>query len=80
MPATDGEIKNGEIQFDGKNINGLRTDQLVHLGLILLPEGRRVFKNMTVRENLEMGAYTRKDKKEVVFFTVLLKRLTIPKT
>lgn len=65
LPATDGEIRTGEIEFDGKNIKGLRTDQLVHLGMTLLPEGRRVFKNMTVRENLEMGGYIRNDKKEV---------------
>jgi len=52
LSSTGGEIRNGEIKFEGKDIKSIRTDQLVHLGMTLLPEGRRVFKNMTVRENL----------------------------
>lgn len=65
LSAAGGEIRNGEIKFEGKDIKGIRTDQLVHLGMTLLPEKRRIFKNMTVRENLEMGGYIRKDKKEI---------------
>jgi branched-chain amino acid transport system ATP-binding protein len=57
-----GSIQSGEILFDGNSIQGLRTDELVRKGLSLVPEGRRVFPSMSVMENLEMGAYTRKDK------------------
>lgn len=51
----------GEILFQGEVINGLRTDELVGRGISLVPEGRRLFPTMTVLENLEMGAFTRKD-------------------
>jgi len=53
-------IMEGEIQFQGKVINKLRTPQLVSTGLVLCPEGRKLFPNMTVLENLEMGAYSNK--------------------
>lgn len=65
LEATNGSIKKGEILFEGKNIKGLRTDELVKEGITLIPEGRRVFSTMTVIENLKMGAYTRKDKKSI---------------
>ncbi len=57
------EPKSGEILYRGENINGNQPYQLVEKGLCLVPEGRRVFTSMTVLENLEMGAYTRNDKK-----------------
>lgn len=59
LEATGGHVEIGEILFEGKNIKGLRTDQLVREGLSLVPEGRRVFPTMTVLENLEMGAFSR---------------------
>ncbi|RKY12773.1 MAG: ABC transporter ATP-binding protein [Planctomycetota bacterium] len=62
LEATDGTIESGEILFEGESIKGLRTDELVAKGICLVPEGRRVFPTMTVLENLEMGAYKRKDK------------------
>ena len=62
LEAGDGTIDAGEIRFRGKSIRGLRTDQLVGEGISLVPEGRRVFPTMTVLENLEMGAFKRKDK------------------
>lgn len=65
LAATDGTIESGEILFEGKGIKGLRTDELVAKGICLVPEGRRVFPTMTVLENLEMGAYKRKDKTAV---------------
>ncbi len=65
LTATDGSIDSGEILFEGNKINGLRTDELVGRGISLVPEGRRVFPTMTVLENLEMGAYKRKDKTAV---------------
>ena len=55
--------RSGEVLFQGENINGKQPYQLVEKGLCLVPEGRRVFASMTVLENLEMGAYTRKNKK-----------------
>jgi branched-chain amino acid transport system ATP-binding protein len=54
--------KSGDITFMGKNIAGLPAHEIVKLGVSHVPEGRRVFANMTVLENLELGAYIRKDK------------------
>ena len=47
--------------FEGENILGLSPDQIVKRGVTLVPEGRRVFPNLTVAENLHVGAYLRKD-------------------
>jgi len=58
-------IKSGKIIFDGEDITSLRADQRVRKGLCLAPEGRGIFPGMTVTENLDMGAYTRKDKAEM---------------
>ncbi len=49
----------GEIRYDGKSIMGVSPPQNVEAGIALVPEGRRLFGEMTVRENLEMGAYTK---------------------
>jgi len=57
--------RSGELLFLGERMNGQQPYQLVEKGLCLVPEGRRVFTSMTVFENLEMGAYTRKNKKAV---------------
>jgi len=51
--------RSGSIMFDGHNIQGLGASRIVPAGLSLCPEGRRIFQQMTVRENLEMGGYTR---------------------
>jgi branched-chain amino acid transport system ATP-binding protein len=58
-------IKSGRIVFDGEDVTALRADQRVRKGLCLAPEGRGIFPGMTVTENLDMGAYTRKDKAEM---------------
>ena len=58
-------IHSGKIIFDGEDITSLRADQRVKKGLCLAPEGRGIFPGMTVTENLDMGAYTRKDKAEM---------------
>lgn len=55
----------GSITFDNVNITNLAADKIVKMGLIQVPEGRRVFANMSVKENLEMGAYLRRDKNEI---------------
>ena len=54
----------GDIRFDGKNILGFRPDQILSRGLGYVPQGRIVFNQMTVKENLEMGAYVERDKKK----------------
>ncbi len=55
----------GSIAHDGKSIAGLRSHRVARLGIAHVPEGRGVFANMSVRENLEMGGYTRSSRKEV---------------
>ena len=55
----------GSIVFEGTDITNLSADKIVEMGLIQVPEGRRVFANMSVKENLEMGAYLRKDKTQI---------------
>ena len=52
----------GSVSFDGTDITAMSPDHIVKTGLVQVPEGRRIFANLTVRENLEMGAYTRKDR------------------
>lgn len=54
--------KSGSVQFEGKEIGGLAAQDIVKLGISQVPEGRRIFANMTVLENLELGAYIRSDK------------------
>jgi branched-chain amino acid transport system ATP-binding protein len=51
----------GSVTLEGEDLLRLRPDQIVRRGLCQVPEGRRVFANLTVRENLELGAYTRRD-------------------
>jgi branched-chain amino acid transport system ATP-binding protein len=55
----------GEIRFEGKRITGLSTNKVVRMGIAHSPEGRRIFPRMTVLENLELGAFVRKDKHNV---------------
>lgn len=55
----------GTVTFQGQDVSSTSADSIVRTGLIQVPEGRRIFSNLTVRENLEMGAYTRKDKAEI---------------
>src|SRR5687767_11925447 len=49
----------GEIRFEGQRIDGLRSHQVVARGIGQVPEGRRIFPKMSVKENLEMGAFNR---------------------
>ena len=58
--------RTGSITFDGKEISGYEAHKIVSMGLAHVPEGRRVFSNLTVEENLEMGAYTLKGNVEEV--------------
>ncbi|TVR90063.1 MAG: ABC transporter ATP-binding protein [Spirochaetaceae bacterium] len=54
--------RTGKIYFEGQEISSLEPDQIVGLGISQVPEGRRIFPNLTVRENLDLGAFLRKDK------------------
>ena len=55
----------GTIEFMGQRIDRIAPEKIVRLGISHVPEGREVFKDLTVMENLKMGAYTRKDKREI---------------
>lgn len=57
--------KKGSILFEGKDITKIPAHKIVSLGMAHVPEGRRVFADLSVYENLKMGAYTRKDKEEI---------------
>jgi len=64
LKAISGAVKPtaGTIVFDGKELNGLTPNQIVKLGIAQVPEGRKIFKDLTVTENLRMGAYSRNDR------------------
>ncbi|MCC8137206.1 MAG: ABC transporter ATP-binding protein [Clostridiales bacterium] len=57
--------KKGSVTFEGKNITKVPAHKIVEMGIAHVPEGRRVFAQLTVYQNLKMGAYTRKDKGEI---------------
>ena len=66
LKAISGLIKSqGQIFYDGMEINGVRPHQIVARGLSHVPEGRMVFANLTVAENLDMGAFLQKNKTEI---------------
>jgi branched-chain amino acid transport system ATP-binding protein len=66
LRAISGTVRaGGRIVFDGKDIRGLRPDQVAALGVAHVPEGRGTLGDLTVRENLRVGAYLRKDAKGV---------------
>ncbi|MBI5369563.1 MAG: ABC transporter ATP-binding protein [Planctomycetes bacterium] len=54
-------VRRGEVRFQGERLTGVAPHRIVELGLSQVPEGRRIFPRLTVLENLEMGAYTRRD-------------------
>jgi branched-chain amino acid transport system ATP-binding protein len=56
------KLRSGEIHFEGKRLDGTAPDAIVKLGIAMVPEGRRVFPLMSIRDNLLMGAFTRRDK------------------
>lgn len=59
------EASAGDIRFDGESIRRLHSDEIVRRGLVQVPEGREVFKDMSVRENLELGAFLRRGRQEI---------------
>ena len=67
LRAISGLVKpaSGSINFMGRDITSMNTQKIVTEGVVLVPEGRRVFANLTVKENLKIGAYLRSDKEEI---------------
>ena len=65
LPLEDGEIEGGMIEFYGKRIDRENPEEIVKKGISVIPEGRGVFRELTVGENIKVGAYTRKDPKEI---------------
>ena len=61
LKPENGFIKDGFVKFDGKDITNLLGTHVVKLGAVMVPEGRRVFKHLTVDENIRVGSITRKD-------------------
>ena len=52
----------GDVQLEGKSLRGLRPDRIVRLGITMVPEGRKIFPDLTVKENLDLGGYTLNNK------------------
>ncbi|MEW6112282.1 MAG: ABC transporter ATP-binding protein [Thermodesulfobacteriota bacterium] len=82
MGYLDDQPDKGTIWFNGKQIDGLETEQIVPLGIAYVPEGREVFPELTLKENLMMGAYTRRDRsisedldRVFTYFPILKERL-----
>ena len=57
--------KSGSILFEGKELTKMPAHKIVSMGMAHVPEGRRIFQQLSVLENLKLGAYTRKDKNEI---------------
>ena len=58
-------VEKGEILYNGRPIHGIAAEKLPPMGLVQVPEGRRIFPRLTVEENLEMGAFYRKERAEI---------------
>lgn len=58
-------LAGGDVQYDGQSINGRKSFELVRRGLVMVPEGRGIFGQLTIEENLAMGAYTRRDAAQI---------------
>ena len=65
LKSQEGKIDNGTIDYRGKRLNGVSPEKIVKMGICQVPEGRRVFGDLTSHENLKAGSFTRKDRKEV---------------
>jgi len=62
LHTEEGEVTDGVIEFQGKKINGTAPEQIVRQGIFQVMEGRRVFEDLTVEENIVVGGYTRNDR------------------
>ncbi len=65
LKAEEGEVTDGTIEYMGQKINNKDAEEIVKMGIFQVMEGRRIFKDLTVTENLMAGAYTRKDKQNI---------------
>lgn len=65
LDCENGELEDGQIEFMGEPIHRLDPDKIVKMGITMVPEGRRIFKDLNVLENIMIGAHTRTDRKEV---------------
>lgn len=65
LKSEEGEVTDGEVLFEGEKINGRDPEEIVRRGIFQVMEGRRVFEDLTVEENLRCGAHTRRDGKNV---------------
>ena len=65
MGLLDDQPDKGTIEFSGRRIDGMETEDIVRLGISYVPEGREVFEELTVQENLIMGAYIRNDRRRI---------------
>lgn len=84
LRAISGLLKprRGTISFAGRNVTELPADRMAALGVVMVPEGRRIFGDLTVRENLRIGAYCRRDEGAIEadiaqmesYFTILAKK------
>lgn len=83
LPLEDGEITDGAVRYRGETLSGLSPHQIVRRGVFQVMEGRRIFEDLTVEENLACGAYTRSDRAAVAqdlekcfeYFPALKKRI-----
>ncbi len=83
LPLEDGEISEGTITYQGRSLAGMAPHQIVRQGIFQVMEGRRIFEDLTVEENLACGAYTRKDRAGIArdmekcfeYFPVLANRI-----
>ncbi len=84
LDLEDGELSEGRMVFDGRDMEGLSPERIVIMGIVQVPEGRGIFDDLTVSENLRVGAHTRSDTAQVKrdtekildYFPVLRSRLT----
>lgn len=82
MGLLEDQPDKGTIEYMGKRIDGMDTEEIVRMGISYVPEGREVFEELTVKENLFLGAYTRKDRTDIKedferiynYFTPLIER------
>jgi len=85
LPLEDGEVTDGSITYQGRSLAGLAPHQIVRQGVFQVMEGRRIFEDLTVEENLACGAHTRRDRAAVKqdlagcfdYFPLLKKRLRV---
>ncbi|MCL6612835.1 MAG: ABC transporter ATP-binding protein [Peptococcaceae bacterium] len=81
LRAIAGAVKprSGKILFEGRDITGLPLHAITRMGITMIPEGRAIFRRMSVEENLEMGAYSRRDREIARDIAMIMERFPILK-